>query len=445
MILPAKAGTKHIILFADAADSEEPGDYKTLVAKCVKAGITISVVGLGTEKDCDAELLKDIARRGGGQCMFTNVAQELPRLFAQDTFVIARSAFLDEPVAGSSHRRADCRSRGSRWASFRRSADTTCATFGRTRTWRVVSRGRVQGARAQLRGRPAWEGCCATRARPTGNTPARSPAGRTRATSSRRLPAGRRESPRGLARTSWPRRNSATASAASSCTSIRHARRRRFTRLPELTTLSARPGETAATKKTRDELVVGRHAVGGNPAGRQRDDPGDRGGARHGASHAGPDVPALLAGVSAAEAGAGNRGVGATGQVHRRLRAAEPGRRLERHPQKAAVDFADAVSAAGGRGGILAGGGAAAHGASVSSAGSRWACFDARWPRERRAEPSSSSRARPRRKEIAVPAAKELPPAAKEPSPAQGETGNESMADALNRAQQRARKRTERG
>ena len=106
MIAPAKAGTRHIILFADAADSEEPGDYKTLVAKCVKAGITISVVGLGTEKDCDAELLKDIAQRGGGQCMFTNVAQELPRLFAQDTFVIARSAFLDEPVAVRA-RRAD--------------------------------------------------------------------------------------------------------------------------------------------------------------------------------------------------------------------------------------------------------------------------------------------------------------------------------------------------
>lgn len=98
MIVPAKSGTRHIILFADAADSEQPGDYKTLVANCVKAGISISVIGLGTEKDCDAEFLKDVARRAGGQCMFTNVAQELPRLFAQDTFMIARSAFLDEPV-----------------------------------------------------------------------------------------------------------------------------------------------------------------------------------------------------------------------------------------------------------------------------------------------------------------------------------------------------------
>jgi uncharacterized membrane protein len=98
MVVPAKSGTRHIILFADANDSEQPGDYKKLVANCVKAGISISVIGLGTEKDQDAELLKDIARRAGGQCMFTNVAQELPRLFAQDTFMIARSAFLDEPV-----------------------------------------------------------------------------------------------------------------------------------------------------------------------------------------------------------------------------------------------------------------------------------------------------------------------------------------------------------
>jgi uncharacterized membrane protein len=96
MIQPAKAGTRHIILFADAADSEEPGDYKKLVDALVKAGVSISVIGLGTEKDCDAELLKDIARRGGGQCMFTNVAQDLPRLFAQDTCVIARSALIDE-------------------------------------------------------------------------------------------------------------------------------------------------------------------------------------------------------------------------------------------------------------------------------------------------------------------------------------------------------------
>lgn len=99
MIQNAKAGTRHIILFADAADSEQPGDYKKVVDALARAGVTVSVIGLGSPHDCDANLLRDIAKRGRGQCMFTNSAQELPRLFAQDTFLIARNAFLDSPVA----------------------------------------------------------------------------------------------------------------------------------------------------------------------------------------------------------------------------------------------------------------------------------------------------------------------------------------------------------
>ena len=98
MILAARAETKHIILFADAADSEEPGRYRDLLEHCQKAGITVSVVGLGTEKDVDAELLKDIARRGQGQVYFSNAPDEIPRLFAQDTFTVARSTFVDQPT-----------------------------------------------------------------------------------------------------------------------------------------------------------------------------------------------------------------------------------------------------------------------------------------------------------------------------------------------------------
>lgn len=98
MLLNAEAGTRHIILFADAADSEEPGQYRELLEKCREANITVSVVGLGTDTDVDAELLRDIARRGEGRCFFTQNAEELPRLFAQDTFVVARSTFVEEPV-----------------------------------------------------------------------------------------------------------------------------------------------------------------------------------------------------------------------------------------------------------------------------------------------------------------------------------------------------------
>ena len=96
MLTGAASGTRHIILFADAADAEQPGKYKALLEKCAEANITVSVVGLGTPGDTDADLLRDIAKRGQGRCMFTTRPEELPRLFAQDTFVVARSAFLDE-------------------------------------------------------------------------------------------------------------------------------------------------------------------------------------------------------------------------------------------------------------------------------------------------------------------------------------------------------------
>ena len=96
MLTKAQAGTRHIILFADAADAEEPGNYAKLLESCRRANITVSVIGLGTPGDVDADLLRDIAKRGGGRCMFTTSPEQLPRLFAQDTLVVARSSFVNE-------------------------------------------------------------------------------------------------------------------------------------------------------------------------------------------------------------------------------------------------------------------------------------------------------------------------------------------------------------
>ena len=98
MIQNAKAQTKHIILFSDAADAEQSAHYEEIVGKLRDADVTVSVVGLGTEHDCDANMLKDLARRGGGECYFSNDPDEIPRIFAQDTFTIARSTFIDEPT-----------------------------------------------------------------------------------------------------------------------------------------------------------------------------------------------------------------------------------------------------------------------------------------------------------------------------------------------------------
>lgn len=94
----AKVGTRHMILFSDASDSEEPGDYKRLIEEMQKEGVTISVIGLGTKADMDAKLLEDIAKRGGGRIFFTERAADIPKIFAQETVTIARSSFVEEPV-----------------------------------------------------------------------------------------------------------------------------------------------------------------------------------------------------------------------------------------------------------------------------------------------------------------------------------------------------------
>lgn len=95
-LMKAEQVTKHIILFSDAQDSEQPGDYKNLLKKFESAGITISVIGLGNKSDPDAKLLEDIAKRGSGNVMFTTDPEELPRLFTEDTMSVARSSFIEK-------------------------------------------------------------------------------------------------------------------------------------------------------------------------------------------------------------------------------------------------------------------------------------------------------------------------------------------------------------
>lgn len=94
----SKSPNKHIMLFADAADAEEPGNYRSYLSKAFDAGITVSVIALGSERDCDAALLKDIASVGGGECFFESNANEIPRLFMQDTYLSLKEAMVKEPA-----------------------------------------------------------------------------------------------------------------------------------------------------------------------------------------------------------------------------------------------------------------------------------------------------------------------------------------------------------
>ncbi|HVJ45765.1 MAG TPA: VWA domain-containing protein, partial [Luteolibacter sp.] len=92
------AGTRHVILFSDASDSEEPGDYRNLINEMTKGGCTISVIGLGTNADPDAKFIEDVAKLGNGRIFFSDRPVDIPKIFAQETVTIARSAFLTDPV-----------------------------------------------------------------------------------------------------------------------------------------------------------------------------------------------------------------------------------------------------------------------------------------------------------------------------------------------------------
>ena len=94
----ARQLTRHILLFSDAADTEQPDKYRELLERFKELNITVSVIGLGNERDRDADLLKDIGARGQGNVWFTNDPLDLPRLFAQDTITTTRSTFIEEPT-----------------------------------------------------------------------------------------------------------------------------------------------------------------------------------------------------------------------------------------------------------------------------------------------------------------------------------------------------------
>ena len=92
------AGQRHLLLFADASDSPESAGYEALVDEMVKKGVTVSVIGMGSDTDSYAPLLRDIAARGKGRIFFNADPNTLPALFEQETVAMARSAFLDEPT-----------------------------------------------------------------------------------------------------------------------------------------------------------------------------------------------------------------------------------------------------------------------------------------------------------------------------------------------------------
>jgi len=110
----AKATTKHLILFSDAADAEEKSapagsgviaSALDLAAAMLSARISVSVVALGSESDPDTEFLRALAARGGGRFYLTSDATTLPQIFAEETLRATQNSLIEQPfrpaLAGS--------------------------------------------------------------------------------------------------------------------------------------------------------------------------------------------------------------------------------------------------------------------------------------------------------------------------------------------------------
>ena len=95
-ILKSNKPTRHVLLFSDASDSENPDDYQRTLAELTSKNVTVSVIGMGSRTDSDARLLEEVAQRGNGRIYFAEDVLSLPRIFSQETIAVARSTFVED-------------------------------------------------------------------------------------------------------------------------------------------------------------------------------------------------------------------------------------------------------------------------------------------------------------------------------------------------------------
>ncbi len=101
-----ESAIKHVILFADASDAEQPDGCVDRARRELAKGRTLTVIGMGTDKDSDAKFLQDLAKAGNGRIYFCEDVRKLPKIFTEDTLIASKSAIVEKDfkaeVAGAS-------------------------------------------------------------------------------------------------------------------------------------------------------------------------------------------------------------------------------------------------------------------------------------------------------------------------------------------------------
>lgn len=77
------AGIRHVVLLTDGQG--ESRDYDRLISSYKAAGVTLSTVAVG--EDSDRRLLERLADGCGGRYYYSDVAADIPRIFAQEVFL----------------------------------------------------------------------------------------------------------------------------------------------------------------------------------------------------------------------------------------------------------------------------------------------------------------------------------------------------------------------
>lgn len=90
---PADVRIKHVILLTDGIAES---NYTDLIDQLRGAGTTISTVAIGDDANPN---LEQIAARGGGRFYRVEQVEDVPRIFLQETVIVAGRDIIEEPIA----------------------------------------------------------------------------------------------------------------------------------------------------------------------------------------------------------------------------------------------------------------------------------------------------------------------------------------------------------
>ncbi|MFW5785605.1 MAG: VWA domain-containing protein [bacterium] len=87
-----EASTKHVIILSDGLTRD--ADFRRLARELADQGITVSTVSIGT--DANKRIMEMIAGEGGGRYYHTDDTSRVPRIFTQETSIVARNVIVEE-------------------------------------------------------------------------------------------------------------------------------------------------------------------------------------------------------------------------------------------------------------------------------------------------------------------------------------------------------------